>query len=73
MAPRVVFIGMPGVGKSTLARALATRLNVPAVDSDALIVEETGQTISQIFATRGEAGFRELEAQVIARDRKSVV
>ncbi|MCI7551256.1 MAG: AAA family ATPase, partial [Arcanobacterium sp.] len=67
MAPRVVFIGMPGVGKSTLARALVTRLNVPAVDSDALIVEETGQMISQIFATRGEAGFRELEAQVIAR------
>lgn len=61
----VVLIGMPGSGKSTVARALGRRLNRPAVDVDARIVEKAGMPIPDIFARFGEAYFRDLESAVI--------
>ena len=58
---RIFLVGYMGAGKSTLGKALARRLTVPFIDLDAYIEASTHQTIRQIFAERGEDGFRLLE------------
>lgn len=63
----IVLTGMPGSGKSTVGRMLAGQLGREFLDSDAEIVRLAKKSIPEIFAQRGEAGFRELESQVIAR------
>jgi shikimate kinase len=63
----VVLVGMMGSGKSSIGRRLALRLDVPFVDADAEIEKAAQMTIPDIFAARGEAGFRAGEARVIAR------
>ncbi len=65
MAPRAIFIGMPGAGKSTVGRRVARALRLPFRDSDDLIAQREGKSIQDIFATVGEAGFREAEANAI--------
>ena len=60
----IVLVGMPGCGKSTLARMLSKKLGREAVDTD-FLVEECGETISEIFERYGEAEFRSREAAVI--------
>ena len=62
----IVLIGMPGCGKSTVAQALSEKLSLEVVDADAEIVKSAGMSIPEIFETRGEAGFRKLESQVLA-------
>ena len=62
----VVFVGMPGCGKTTMARFIAERFKMTFVDTDDLIVERAGMPIPRIFAERGEAGFRELESEIVA-------
>jgi shikimate kinase len=54
-----------GSGKTTLGKKLARALNRPFVDADAAIEAQTGQSISEIFETYGEAHFRLLETQWI--------
>lgn len=66
MPPRVVLVGLPGAGKSTVGAELACRLGVAFADSDELIVQQTGRTVSEIFAAQGEPAFRQLEADLIA-------
>ena len=61
----LVLIGMPSSGKTTLGTLLEKRLRRPLIDTDAEIVRRAGMPIPQIFAQRGEAYFRDLEAQVI--------
>ncbi len=63
----IVLIGFMGAGKSTVGRLLGQRLNMPFVDSDAVIEEESGRAIAEIFDTSGEAGFRDIEEDVIGR------
>lgn len=63
----VALVGMMGSGKSAIGRALATRLSVPFIDSDAEIERAAQATIPEIFARDGEAFFRDREAEVIAR------
>src|SRR5437588_4360805 len=63
----VVFIGMMGVGKSSIGRRAALRLGIPFVDADAEIEKAAQMTIADIFALHGEAEFRAGEARVIAR------
>lgn len=58
-------IGYRGCGKSTLAPMVAGRLGWPHYDSDQIIQANIGQTISEIFAEKGEAEFRKLESQTI--------
>ncbi|TWE12521.1 shikimate kinase [Rudaeicoccus suwonensis] len=65
--PTVVLIGPPGAGKSTVGREVARRLDLPFTDSDDLIESEQGVTISEIFVEQGEAVFRALEADAVAR------
>lgn len=62
--PSVVLIGFMGVGKSHVGRALAQLLQLPFVDTDALIESQAGP-IATIFAEQGEAGFRRLEREVV--------
>ena len=57
----VVLIGMPGCGKSTVGRMLAKRLGKKFLDLDYQITTEARMSIPQIFAERGEEGFRDME------------
>ena len=62
----VFLIGMMGVGKTTVGKNLAKQLGYRFCDTDVLIETVANQTISNIFATAGEASFRELESQVLS-------
>ena len=63
----IVLVGMPGSGKSTVGKALAEAMGRPLVDTDALIVEDAGRPIPEIFATDGEEVFRALETEAVKR------
>jgi shikimate kinase len=63
----IVMVGMPGCGKSSIGRKLATRLGLPFYDADDEVEASAGMRISQIFERFGEAEFRKGERQVIAR------
>lgn len=63
----VVLVGMMGSGKTAVGRALAQRLGVPFLDSDAEIERAAHATIPEIFARDGEAFFRDRETEVIGR------
>lgn len=66
-APRVVLVGPPGAGKSTIGRKLARELGVELYDTDAGIERETGRSIPEIFTEDGEPEFRRIEEQVVRR------
>lgn len=57
----IVLVGFMGSGKSTLGRLVGAQLGMPFVDSDTLIEQKIGMTVSQIFEQLGESAFRELE------------
>lgn len=62
----LVLIGMPGCGKSTIAKKLAEISGRPAVDIDQRIVERIGMPIRDFFAQQGEVRFRQIEAEILA-------
>ena len=61
----IVLTGMPGSGKSTVGRVLARQLDRELGDTDTEIIRVAKKPIPEIFAQRGERGFRDLESQVI--------
>ncbi len=61
----MVLVGLPGSGKSTVGRLAAKELQAPFFDLDDEIERMAGQSIPEIFESRGEAGFRELERDVM--------
>ena len=61
----LVLVGMMGVGKSTVGRALASDLGRPLFDSDEMIEERTGRTVREIWLAEGEPAFRTLETEVL--------
>lgn len=63
---RIVLIGMPGSGKTTVGKSLARALAMPFIDADRELVERTGVSIATIFEIEGESGFRKREAALIA-------
>jgi len=65
MTPRVVLVGLPGSGKSTIGRRLAKALGVEMLDTDAAIEQLTGRSIADIFATDGEKEYRRIEEAVV--------
>jgi len=60
-----VLIGFMGAGKSSIGRVLADRLSFRFFDTDAMVEESAGQTISEIWNAEGEAGFRSREADAV--------
>jgi shikimate kinase len=63
--PRIVLVGAPGAGKSTVGPLLAERLGCAFRDTDHDVEAITGLTIADLFVERGEAYFRELEAEAV--------
>ena len=61
----IALIGLPGCGKSTIAKMLADRLALPGVDVDDKIVELAGATIPELFA-QSEDLFRDWETRALA-------
>jgi shikimate kinase len=62
---RIVLIGPPGSGKSTVGAALAHKLNIKFVDTDLLIEQREGKAITDIFVVDGEPHFRALELETL--------
>lgn len=62
---RIFLIGYMGAGKTTLGRALAKELKIEFIDLDNYIEERLCKSISQIFAEKGEEGFREIERRML--------
>ena len=65
MPPRVILIGPPGAGKSTVGKSLARLLKVDFIDTDAVISDEENRSISEIFVDDGEEYFRGKELEVL--------
>ncbi len=65
MAPRVIFIGPMGSGKSTIGKSVALALGLPFRDTDTIIEEVEGMDVSQIFIDKGEDYFRTVEKKVL--------
>lgn len=65
MAPRVILIGPMGSGKTTIGQLLASNLGITFRDTDHVIEERAGKTVSDIFLEDGEDEFRILEKKVL--------
>ncbi|MGY1838604.1 MULTISPECIES: shikimate kinase [unclassified Modestobacter] len=65
--PRLVLVGPPASGKTTVGTAAAGALGLAFRDTDADVAAETGSTIADLFVQEGEAHFRALEEQAVAR------
>jgi len=65
-ARQIVLIGLSGVGKSTVGRALAERLGWPFLDTDELVTQREGSTPAQLIERDGEPAFRKVEERVVA-------
>ncbi len=64
--PRVVLVGPPGAGKSTIGRRLSHALSCELVDSDHLIEQAKDKPCGEVFSELGESDFRALEAEHVA-------
>lgn len=73
----IALVGLPGSGKSTVSRHLARTLQCAVLDTDAIIEEYLGCSISDYFARAGEAAFRQIESktlqEVLAISDKDIV
>ena len=67
VGPRVVLVGPPGAGKTTVGLALASRWQLVARDTDTDVEATAGKPVSEIFVDDGEPRFRELEHEAVAR------
>ena len=68
MAPKVILIGPMGSGKTTIGSLLAEKLGLNFRDTDHLIEEQEGKTVSQIFLDQGEDAFRVIEKRVLREE-----
>lgn len=61
----IILIGLMGCGKTTVGKALSKRTGMPLLDTDAIIEEQIGKSIPDIFAEQGETHFRALETALL--------
>ena len=66
MGRSIILTGPMGSGKTSVGRLLADRLGYDFTDLDALIVEQSGRSINQLFADEGEAAFRDRETAALS-------
>lgn len=71
MSPRCILIGPPGAGKSTIGKLLADRWKCSLLDTDQLVVDHVGKTVSEIFVDDGEPAFRAAERLAVAQALQS--
>ena len=64
---RVILIGPPGSGKSTVGKALAKALEIKFIDSDRVVESTVGKKISDIFIDQGEVAFRDFEFNALTQ------
>lgn len=62
----IILTGFMGTGKSVVGKIIAKKTGLAFVDTDELIVDKAGKSISSIFEEDGEGAFRQIEAQVIS-------
>jgi shikimate kinase len=67
MTPRLVLVGPPASGKTTVGTAVAAALGLPFRDTDADVEAVAGMSVADVFVEHGEAHFRALESQAVAR------
>ena len=67
MTKKILLIGPPGAGKTSIGKALSKELGLAFIDSDAEIERISGKTISEIFVDQGEAVFRKTEVEIVTR------
>ena len=63
----IILIGYMGSGKSTIGERTAKSLGMEFLDTDVLIEEQEGMTISELFAQKGESYFRQKETETIQK------
>lgn len=68
MPPRLILIGPMGSGKTTIGKIIAARLGLSFRDTDHVIEEEGGKSVSEIFLEDGEDAFRALEKSVLRQE-----
>ena len=68
----LVFLGMMGSGKSSIGYLVSKKLDLPFIDIDILIAESVGMSISEIFKTKGEDYFRNLEEKITLKSLKNI-
>ena len=68
----LVFLGMMGSGKSSIGNLVSKKLDLPFIDIDSLIIENTGMSISEIFEKKGEDYFRNLEEKITLKCLKKI-
>lgn len=66
MNRRIVIVGFMGCGKTTVARALAERLECEMIDLDSFITEREGRSPAEIIRADGEPFFREIESLALS-------
>lgn len=71
MPPRVILIGPPGAGKTSVGKSLARLFNDEFIDTDSVIAQLEHQSISEIFVDKGEPYFREREIEVLLHQIKN--
>lgn len=67
MINKIVLIGPPGAGKTSIGKALSKELNMAFVDSDSEIERSVNKKISDIFVDEGEGVFRKIEVEVVSK------
>ena len=62
---RIIILGYMGAGKTTVGKSLSRALGIPFYDLDWYIESRMRKTVSQIFAEKGEEGFRRIEYNML--------
>ena len=65
MTGNIIFIGFMGAGKTSVGRAVSRRFHMDFLDTDEYIEKKAGMSVSEIFRTAGEEGFRRMETEAL--------